>query len=350
MARIFKILGFLMLASFIALMVMNGMNSEIQSGLILSGVLIIIGFVIKFRSAWSVFFGLIFLLGFLSYGFVTLTANLGMYDFEWSDTWDIEESEDEVDSEDEDFEGIPIVEMETDESSGKDFYTRTEKWKDNKRKRYNATFKVLVSDANKSTHDRENHNVYTDNGQDYWTDVYDYLYRIDKKRLDDIISTYEAIGKEEKLDTKEFADMIVTSIQNIPYTLVHEFSHKEADEMWGGYISEYHEEGGPCLDKIKFGLQSPVEFMANAKGDCDTRSVYLYLILTYFDYDVVVLASDVYGHAILGIAGNYKGKYVKYKGTKYFGWETTATGYSPGMMAADYGNMNHWYVSLESKN
>ena len=141
--------------------------------------------------------------------------------------------------------------------------------------------------------------------------------------------------------------MVVTSIQNIPYTLVHEYSHDKADRLWGGYIEEYHESGKPCLGNTKFGLQSPVEFMANFLGDCDTRTLLCYVILKNFGFDVVILGSDEYGHSVLGISGNYRGSYVKQNGVRYYAWETTAVGYKPGVMSPDWKNMDFWSVDLD---
>ena len=90
--------------------------------------------------------------------------------------------------------------------------------------------------------------------------------------------------------------------------------------------------------------------MGNFKGDCDTRSVMLYHVLTRLGYNVVVLASDQYGHAILGISGNYRGKYVNYNGLNYYVWETTYPGYEPGVLSDECGNMRYWYVALGPKN
>ncbi len=230
------------------------------------------------------------------------------------------------------------------------YYEHDHKWRDNDNHRYSGDFNIRKDLFDASRKSRDRHRVFEDTDREYWENVYGFLYKTDKDKLDNVMDLYNQIGKKKDLSKKEFADMVVTSVQYIPYVLVHELTHQEAEDTWGGYIKEYHEGGGPCLDEIKFGLQSPLEFMANFQGDCDTRSVFCYLILSKFKYDVTVLASDVYGHAILGIAGNYRGKFVEYRGTKYYGWETTATGYTPGMMSSDCKNMNFWYVSLPSKN
>ncbi len=171
-----------------------------------------------------------------------------------------------------------------------------------------------------------------------------------KNYLDSVIKVYANIGKKNNLNNKMFADMIVTSVQNIPYCLVHDLTHAQADRQYGGFITEYHQSGGPCLSEIKFGVQAPVEFMANLKGDCDTRSVFLYYILSKLGYSVVVLGSEHYSHAILGISGNYSGDCVKYNALNYYAWETTATGFTPGNLSPTVNNMDYWDVVLASSN
>ena len=224
------------------------------------------------------------------------------------------------------------------------YYTHEHSWKDNDQNEYNGSFKVNQEYFDTCYYFREG----IKNGTSY-RKVYEMLAEFDADKMDELIEMYDEIKEEEKLDQKAFADMVVTSIQNIPYVLVHEYSHKLADKLWGGYIEEYHEEGGECLGRIKWGLQSPVEFMSNFKGDCDTRAVLCYLILKDFGFDVAVLGSDEYGHAVLGISGNYRGSFVKKDGIRYYAWETTAIGYRPGVMAPDWSNMDYWTVDLCSR-
>lgn len=227
---------------------------------------------------------------------------------------------------------------------GGEFYTHDHKWSDNSQNEYQSLFKVHKEYLEPSTEYREN---FRSNAS--WTMLYDRLVSFDTGKLDDLIQMYDDLKEKNDLSQKEFADMVVTSIQNIPYVLVHEYSHAKADRLWGGYIKEYHKGGRTCLEKIKFGVQSPVEFMCNFKGDCDTRALLCYMILKEFGFDVAMLGSETYAHEVLGISGNYRGGYVKHDGVKYYAWETTATGYSPGVLSADCSNMDYWTVDICSK-
>ena len=225
-----------------------------------------------------------------------------------------------------------------------DYYVHEHTWKDNKQNEYEGTFKVKESYMNVCT-------AYRDGlrGSSTYPQVYKKLSNFDKNKLDELIDMYDEIKHDKKLNQKQFADMVVTSIQNIPYVLVHDYSHEEADEKWGGFIEEYHKSGDVCLEKIKFGLQSPVEFMCNFLGDCDTRVLLCYLVLKEFGFDVAMLGSTTYGHEVLGISGNYRGSYVKKDGIKYYAWETTATGYRPGVLSPDFSNMDYWFVDITSR-
>lgn len=219
-------------------------------------------------------------------------------------------------------------------------------WTDNYQMNHQAVISVFKQDYESSEIKRNRSEVNETSNLRYWNKVYAQLIYDNREYLDEVIATFNQIGKSKQLDRKGFADMVVSGIQNIPYYLVHDLSHDDADRQFGGFITEWHNQGGNCLEKMKFGIQAPAEFMGNFKGDCDTRSVLLFYVLSRFKYDVAILISEQYGHAILGIAGDYSGKYKEYNGIRYFAWETTATNFVPGVLSPDFGNMNYWKIAL----
>ena len=220
------------------------------------------------------------------------------------------------------------------------------KWNDNNQNPHQALLLVRKDYFNIANIKRNQLEINSNNFRDYYHQIYSNLINQNKSFLDSVAKEYSRIGKTENLNRQQFADMVVTSIQNIPYYLVHDLSHREADLKYGGFISEYHQTGKPCLDKIKFGVQAPVEFIGNFKGDCDTRSLFLFHVLSKFGYNVVMLGSEQYSHCIIGISGNYSGDFVSYNGLKYYVWETTATGFTPGNISPECGNMRYWVVEL----
>ena len=219
-------------------------------------------------------------------------------------------------------------------------------WKDNFQRRHSAIISVYKKDYESAAIKRNRSEVNESTSLRYWNKVYAQTIYDNREYLNQVIATFSSIGKSKQLNRKEFADMVVSGIQNIPYYLVHDLSHEEADRQYGGFIREWHNKGGNCLDKMKFGIQSPAEFMGNFKGDCDTRSVLLFYILSKFNYQVAVFVSEQYGHAILGIAGDYSGKFKEYRGIRYFAWETTAVQFVPGVLPPDFGNMYYWQIAL----
>jgi len=220
------------------------------------------------------------------------------------------------------------------------------KWNDNTQNPHQALLLVRKDYFNIANIKRNQLEVNSSDFRNYYHQIYSNLINQNKTFLDSVIKEYARIGKSENLNRQQFADMVVTSIQNIPYYLVHDLTHREADVKYGGFIREYHQSGKPCLDQIKFGVQAPVEFIGNFKGDCDTRSLFLFHVLSKFGYNVVMLGSEQYSHCIIGISGNYSGDFVSYNGLKYYVWETTATGYTPGNISPECGNMRYWVVEL----
>ena len=220
------------------------------------------------------------------------------------------------------------------------------KWNDNNQNPHQALLLVRKDYFNIANIKRNQLEINSNNFRDYYHQIYSNLINQNKSFLDSVAKEYSRIGKTENLNRQQFADMVVTSIQNIPYYLVHDLTHREADLKYGGFISEYHQTGKPCLEKIKFGVQAPVEFIGNFKGDCDTRSLFLFHVLSKFGYNVVMLGSEQYSHCIVGISGNYSGDFVSYDGLKYYVWETTATGFTPGNISPECGNMRYWVVEL----
>ena len=223
-------------------------------------------------------------------------------------------------------------------------------WIANFKKGFQTHLKVREDYYHLAKLNHENLNIPESEFREYYNRVYVEMIAQNQDKLDKVIEAYAYKGKKNNLSRTQFADMVVTSIQSIPYCMVHDYSHEKAEKVYGASIANYHETGGPCLANVKFGLQAPAEFIATFKGDCDTRSLLLYYILSKFGYDCVVLGSTQYSHAILGISGPYNGDYVTYKGTKYYGWETTAKHFTPGNLSPECNNMRYWQVVLGKMN
>lgn len=177
----------------------------------------------------------------------------------------------------------------------------------------------------------------------FWPSVYQPLSEDKKQRLKKVYDMYSALLKQKPMSREEFAEMIVCSIQDIPYVLVVDGdcdAFKKTKEEYANY---------DCLGYARFGLQSPPEFIYNLKGDCDTRALLLYTVLSKFGYDVAILTSETYSHAILGINLPCTGSFKEFNGKKYYTWETTAAGCIPGYISQEWSDMNQWSINLVSQ-
>ena len=145
----------------------------------------------------------------------------------------------------------------------------------------------------------------------------------------------------------EVAEMVVTFIQEIPYYLVHDGTCQMAIQSGNDFVREYHRAKKPCISNIKGGVQSPYEFLHNLKGDCDTRSLLGFTILTELKIPCSVWVSEVYGHSILGVGVPVgHGIFKSIEGVKHYGVELTAKGFRLGMVAPENARSANWDISI----
>lgn len=187
-------------------------------------------------------------------------------------------------------------------------------------------------------------------GEDaYWRSEYGLLVRNDRKKLDSLTEVFKTRKQENRLSPVQAAEMVVSYIQQIPYVLVHDNSCEAAIAQGNDFMRSYHLEGRPCLADIQAGVQSPYEFAHDLKGDCDTRSLFAFHILSAMEIPCSVWVSGVYGHSVIGIGLPAGGRNFKnVNGTRHFGTELTNTGFRLGMLAPDQTDMDNWKVALET--
>lgn len=218
-------------------------------------------------------------------------------------------------------------------------------WRDLQFNKYAAKLEVWKQDFATAKKNREKIKVRNaKTSQVYWRQIYQNLIRHDAEQLDQVLETFITIGREKELNQLEFAQMVVSCVQDIPYVLIYtdpcsNLANESADLQ---ALANKHS----CKGPVKYGLQSPTEFMYNLQGDCDTRTVFLFTILSRLGYKVCILNSDTYGHSMFGIDVSAKGKYKNYRGNHYYFWETTAKGWDIGVLPPEMGQVNNWDVIL----
>ncbi|RFM26561.1 J domain-containing protein [Deminuibacter soli] len=180
--------------------------------------------------------------------------------------------------------------------------------------------------------------------------VYRSMLQTDDIYITSMAGRFDSLAKARFLDRQHEASMIVSCIQSIPYALV--VNKSCYDNYTDSYVNQYLSRcnGDCCKGYSKFGVQSPVEFMGDLKGDCDTRALLLYDILGKLGYKVALLTSTYYKHALIAVdldePPSNTAIAIPVNGAHYYLWETTATGFGPGQIPANLADINRWNVTL----
>ena len=226
-----------------------------------------------------------------------------------------------------------------------DYLSHYHEWSDYSNNFYHENFDVSEYYYNQSKINRENINVNNSQviaafDEYFYETVHSNTFNFDQNKLSKVLAMYNKVKNKYALNRFEFANAIVSSVQSIPYNYI----------LTGECNYETNPENKGCIDFIKFGFFSPVEFMKNFKGDCDTKALFCFYILDKFDYDVALLVSFEYKHAILGINLNVGGgKYKTYKRKRYYTWETTSENFRAGMLSPNISNLEKFRVELINK-
>ncbi len=198
-----------------------------------------------------------------------------------------------------------------------------------------------------------NYRVASPDPIEYYNKLYLNLVDFDKNKIDSIATLFAKESKEKQLNQLQTAEMVTTFIQEIPYVLVHQNTCKQIMEYESAdsYIVKYHKEKRPCLANIPGGVQAPYEFLHNLKGDCDTRSLLGFAILSKLKISSSIWVSKIYGHCVLGVGlpvGN--GIYKTIDGLNHYGVELTNKGFRLGMISPQQRDISNWDIALYSNN
>lgn len=222
-------------------------------------------------------------------------------------------------------------------------------WQDLQGDKYNAGLSVLSSDVKSSEVFHSNLNISLTYDQTL-SPVYSAMINEDDSKLRFLYSTFDSIISTNHLNEYVGASMMVSCVQNFPYSVVVDNScdANYQDNFIRRYLQTCH--GDCCLGFEKYGVRTPAELLSDLKGDCDTKALLLYTLLKHFNYDVSLLTSNYYKHAIIAIhfrERNQQNDLVKIiNGKSYSVWETTSTGFDAGKLNPEFADMNKWDVSL----
>lgn len=221
-------------------------------------------------------------------------------------------------------------------------------WKDYDGNKYEGYIWTKRNDYNKSKYYKNNLNTnqYTPRAYD---EIIYLLKENDKQKLKGVYQLFDSIRVNSQLSNIKFAELLVSFVQDIPYAVIlpDDCNPRLYDDK---FIQDYlNSKNARCDGFEKFGINSPVEFMSNLYGDCDTRTLLLYTMLSHYDFDVALFSSEYYSHSIIGINLPINGIAYKYGNQRYVLWETTASNIRPGILPKEISNLNYWRISLKSK-
>jgi hypothetical protein len=181
-------------------------------------------------------------------------------------------------------------------------------------------------------------NAIVENGIDYnnyWGSVYRHLVAQNKDYVRFVADSLRQISRNENFDPTQFAELIVSFVQDIPYSYV------LGDECRSTKTGKH-----PCVGNVAFGILSPYEFIHSLYGDCDTRAVLLYALFEDLGFRPMIVVSNEYAHAMLALDIPSTGNFIMHNRDKFYFWETTATGWTAGMLPPDMNNINYWKIAL----
>jgi hypothetical protein len=150
-----------------------------------------------------------------------------------------------------------------------------------------------------------------------WSEVYRRIYNHSSQRMNSIFTGINKIFMGEKFDDRDKIYFVITFVQNITYG-----------------------RPGGVLD-----LFPPLGTIAYRFGDCDSKTMLLYVILEKMSVDCAMLWSHNYKHAMLGIRVNGRGNFLTANGKKYYFLETTYPNWEVGIIPPEFNNTKFWFIS-----
>ncbi|RYE53698.1 MAG: hypothetical protein EOP48_13840 [Sphingobacteriales bacterium] len=229
-----------------------------------------------------------------------------------------------------------------------DIIKRFRAWEDYDGNRYEGYYTVLRSSFDRSHKYKSDYNFASQELSGYDNLVHN-LKEHDTNGLKGFFKMLDSIQVSNHMGKAKFAETVVTLVQDIPYSLVLE-RECSGSQYSDPFIRQWLEKPSAICDPFeRFGINSPVEFITNLKGDCDTRTLLLYSVLEHYGYDVVLLSSEFYSHSLLGINLPYEGAAFYYNDSRYAMWETTSPGVRPGIISPQMADTKHWRISLKTK-
>lgn len=226
-----------------------------------------------------------------------------------------------------------VIETEAQEDSS--YVTKRITWTGFDSIKYTISYRIYEKDYRESRQSRMLQNVQL---VDYpaYSSLFQEILAGEPPRIHSIVSGLDSLRSSYCLNQMDFAEVLVAMVQQLEYTLL--------------FPGDCPQIELPCLAGIENGIYSPTEFLYNLKGDCDTKSLFLYQLFDAFEYHVALIGSLEYEHAMIALQLPYSGTAISGNGgLPYYVWETTAPGWLPGEMPEETNLLPFWKVILNNQ-
>jgi hypothetical protein len=214
--------------------------------------------------------------------------------------------------------------------------SQTLRWVDFSGNRYQITFDLIPEDIQNSKRKRESINLPIQRDEDFSL-LFNKMLPQEELYLSSFISQLDSIRSSNNLDDLAFAEAVVSLVQQLEYALLFEQPCPPTNI--------------PCQEDVRYGVYTPTEFLASLQGDCDTKSLLLYLVLREFGYDVAIIGSLFYQHAMLALDyPNARGASMPFEGDNFYVWEVTSPGWRLGTMPPQSDQLQFWNIIIAENN
>lgn len=157
----------------------------------------------------------------------------------------------------------------------------------------------------------------------FWKNFYQEMYNKNYYRVNDMFKYFE--GLSAGMSPYDLASTVMRCIQVIPY----ERPMKVVDKSTGEGLLDFF---------------SPNEVADYDKGDCDTKSLFMVILLRRLGFDALMYYSEGYGHCMVGLNINASGTYMTYDGKKYYFVESTYPGWKIGDLPPEMNDTGKWKI------
>ena len=147
--------------------------------------------------------------------------------------------------------------------------------------------------------------------------IFEALAEDSRDEVEPLATRFKARVREAKLDPTQATELVMSYVQAIPYEIPKD---------------------------RPFGLLPPALVAAQKKGDCDSKSLLLLMLLDSLGIESVLLNSDAHRHAMLGVNLPAQGTKIKHEGRSYAFVETTAKNAPIGWISKELLTPNDWIV------